>query len=68
MILENPGGPVPYEGKAIGEVGNCPVAPAVANAVHDALGVRISELPITSEKVRRALLGAQAQIRGETAC
>jgi putative selenate reductase molybdopterin-binding subunit len=31
------------------------VAPAVANAVHDAVGVRIRDLPLTPEKVWRAL-------------
>jgi CO/xanthine dehydrogenase Mo-binding subunit len=31
------------------------VAPAIANAVADALGVRIKNLPITAEKVHRAL-------------
>jgi 4-hydroxybenzoyl-CoA reductase subunit alpha len=32
-----------------------PVMPAVANAIYDAVGVRIDELPITPDKVRRAL-------------
>jgi CO/xanthine dehydrogenase Mo-binding subunit len=32
-----------------------PAAPAVANAIHDAVGVWINELPITSEKVLQAL-------------
>jgi CO/xanthine dehydrogenase Mo-binding subunit len=39
----------------IGEMTLPPVAPAVANAVEDALGVRINDLPITAEKVLRAL-------------
>jgi xanthine dehydrogenase molybdenum-binding subunit len=55
VLIKTPAGPVPYAGKAIGEVSNCPVAPAVANAVADAVGVRISDLPITAEKVYRAL-------------
>ena len=37
------------------EVANVPVAAAVANAVADACGVRITDLPITSEKVYQAL-------------
>ncbi len=55
VLVQNPSGPVPYQGKAIGEVGNCPVAGAIANAVYDAVGVRITDLPITAEKVYRAL-------------
>jgi CO/xanthine dehydrogenase Mo-binding subunit len=41
--------------KGIGEVGNVPTAAAIANAVADAIGVRIDSLPITAEKVLRAL-------------
>jgi CO/xanthine dehydrogenase Mo-binding subunit len=50
-----PGGPGPYNSLAIGEVANTPTAAAVANAVADACGVRITDLPVTSEKVYRAL-------------
>ena len=41
----------PYGAKGIGEPGCVPTAPAVANAVYDAIGVRIKDLPITPEKV-----------------
>jgi putative selenate reductase molybdopterin-binding subunit len=45
----------PYGSKSIAEVPiNCP-APAIANAVYNAVGVRITELPITAEKVLAAL-------------
>ena len=50
-----PRGPGPYNSLAIGEVANVPVAAAVANAVADACGVRITDLPITAEKVYQAL-------------
>jgi CO/xanthine dehydrogenase Mo-binding subunit len=50
-----PSGPGPYNSLAIGEVANTPTAAAVANAVADACGVRITDLPITSEKVYQAL-------------
>ena len=50
-----PGGPGPYNSLAIGEVANTPTAAAVANAVADACGVRITDLPVTSEKVYAAL-------------
>jgi CO/xanthine dehydrogenase Mo-binding subunit len=59
VLLETPAGPVPYSGKAIGEVSNCPVAPAVANAVEAAVGVRISDLPVTAPKIHRALRNAR---------
>jgi carbon-monoxide dehydrogenase large subunit len=55
-VMENvPGGPGPYNSLAIGECANVPTAAAVANAVADACGVRITDLPVTSEKVYRAL-------------
>ena len=56
LVMENvPAGPGPYNSLAIGEVANTPTAAAVANAVADACGVRITDLPVTSEKVYRAL-------------
>jgi len=55
-VIENvPHGPGPYNSLAIGEVANVPVAAAVANAVEDACGVRITNLPVTAEKVYQAL-------------
>ncbi|MGH7872301.1 MAG: xanthine dehydrogenase family protein molybdopterin-binding subunit [Candidatus Binatia bacterium] len=61
-VMENvPGGPGPYNSLAIGEVANTPTAAAVANAVADACGVRITDLPVTSEKVYKALR-AQVQV------
>jgi CO/xanthine dehydrogenase Mo-binding subunit len=55
ILLETKHGPAPYEGKAIGELTNVPLPAAIANAVYDAVGVRITELPITAEKVYEAL-------------
>jgi CO/xanthine dehydrogenase Mo-binding subunit len=45
----------PFGAKEVGQGPLLPVAPAVANAVHDALGVRIDEVPITPDKVVAAL-------------
>jgi len=60
-VMENvPGGPGPYNSLAIGEVANTPTAAAVANAVADACGVRITDLPVTSEKVYKALRARSA--------
>jgi CO/xanthine dehydrogenase Mo-binding subunit len=39
----------------VGESGMCPTAPAIANAIYNAVGVRIYDLPITPEKVLAAL-------------
>ncbi|MGE5217669.1 MAG: xanthine dehydrogenase family protein molybdopterin-binding subunit, partial [Chloroflexota bacterium] len=60
-VMENvPAGPGPYNSLAIGEVANTPTAAAVANAVADACGVRITDLPVTSEKVYKALRARSA--------
>jgi carbon-monoxide dehydrogenase large subunit len=48
-------GPGAFGAKMAGEVTNAPVAPAVANAIRDAVGVRIAELPLSAERIRRAL-------------
>jgi 4-hydroxybenzoyl-CoA reductase alpha subunit len=45
----------PFGAKEAGQGPLLPVIPAIANAVHDALGVRIDEIPITPEKILRAL-------------
>jgi carbon-monoxide dehydrogenase large subunit len=55
VLVEAESGAGPYQIKGIGETPLGPVAAAIANAVADAVGVRIRELPITSEQVYRAL-------------
>ncbi len=45
----------PYGAKSSAENAKGPVSPALANAIEDAIGVRITELPITPEKIRKAL-------------
>ena len=56
LVMENvPAGPGPYNSLAIGELADTLTAAAVANAVADACGVRITDLPVTSEKVYKAL-------------
>lgn len=55
VLLRTEIGPGPFGAKAAGEVTNSGVAPAIANAVADAVGARITELPITSERVLAAL-------------
>ena len=55
IILESRSGVGPFGAKGIGEPSLTPVAPAIANAVADAIGVRVFDLPITPEKVVAAL-------------
>jgi CO/xanthine dehydrogenase Mo-binding subunit len=55
VIVETDEQAGPFGAKGIGEPGLVPTAPAIANAIYDAVGVRIRDLPITPEKVLRAL-------------
>ncbi|MEE8349123.1 MAG: xanthine dehydrogenase family protein molybdopterin-binding subunit [Acidobacteriota bacterium] len=55
VLVQEEIGPAPFQSKAIGESSITPVAAAIANAVYDAVGVRFYDLPITAEKVYRAL-------------
>ncbi len=55
ILIEEPDPVGPFGAKALGEPPLVPVAAAIANAVYDATGVRIRELPITAEKVRQGL-------------
>lgn len=55
ILIENGDGPGPYGAKGIGESGLLPTAPAIANAVARATGVRLTDLPLTPERVWRAL-------------
>ena len=45
----------PFGARGIGEPPILAMAPAIANAIYDAVGVRITSLPITAEKVLQAL-------------
>jgi CO/xanthine dehydrogenase Mo-binding subunit len=51
VLVQAEKGSGPYGVKGIGELPMVPVAAAVANAIEDAIGVRIRDLPITAEKV-----------------
>jgi CO/xanthine dehydrogenase Mo-binding subunit len=59
VLLGNGNGPAPFDGKAIGEIPNVPTAAAIVNAIHDAVGVRIYELPAAPEKILAALDDSQ---------
>jgi 4-hydroxybenzoyl-CoA reductase alpha subunit len=62
-LVEDPDPNCPYGAKEVGQGPLLPVMPALANAVHDAVGVRIDEVPITPDKVLRAL---ERKAKGET--
>jgi 4-hydroxybenzoyl-CoA reductase subunit alpha len=62
-LIEDPDPNGPYGAKEVGQGPLLPVPPAVANAVYNAVGVRIDEVPITPEKVLRAL---KDKARGRT--
>jgi hypothetical protein len=49
----------PFGAKEVGQGPLLPIMPAVANAVYDAVGVRVDEVPITPEKVLAALRAKQ---------
>ena len=64
ILLESRSGVGPYGAKGIGEPAMTAVAPAIANAVADAIGVRVFELPITPERVVAALRRSGAAAAG----
>ena len=55
QIVEVPSDDGPYGARGVGEPSIIPGAAAVANAIADAIGVRITEAPITPERILRAL-------------
>src|SRR5438552_17205696 len=55
VLTDDPDADCPFGAKEAGQRPLLPVMPAVANAIYDAVGVRIDELPITPDKVLRAL-------------
>lgn len=55
IIVEDPESTAPYGAKGIGEPVMIPIAPAILNAIYNAIGVRIKELPVTPEKLIKAI-------------
>jgi CO/xanthine dehydrogenase Mo-binding subunit len=55
VIIENPSVDGPFGAKAIGEMANNAQPPAIANAIFDAVGVWITEMPATPDRVLAAL-------------
>jgi CO/xanthine dehydrogenase Mo-binding subunit len=65
VLITDGEGPGPYGAKGVGELGHLTLPPAVANAVYDAVGVRLAELPVTAERVYRALKAARDAAGGD---
>src|SRR5246127_996886 len=59
-LIEEPDPRGPFGAKEVGQGPLLPIMPAVANAVYDAVGVRIDEIPITPEKIMKALAEKKA--------
>ena len=55
VIIENPSEDGPFGAKAIGEMANNAQPPAIATAIFDAVGVWVTEMPATPERVLEAL-------------
>jgi len=55
LLVENQDGPGPYGSKGAGESGILAISPAVGSAIHEATGLTLRDLPMTPEKVWRAL-------------
>jgi len=55
----------PFGAKGVGELATFGVSPAIANAIDDAIGVRLTELPLTAESVLRALRAKAGKSLGD---
>jgi xanthine dehydrogenase molybdenum-binding subunit len=55
VIVEEPIDDGPFGAKGVGETGCFPVGAAIANAIYDAVGVRLTEVPLSAERVLHAL-------------
>lgn len=57
IVIENPHQTGPFGAKGVGETAIIPIAPAIANAVRDAIGIRFTRLPLTPERLLMAMAG-----------
>ena len=64
FLVEDPDANGPFGAKEVGQGPLLPIPPAVANAVYDAVGVRVDEVPVTPEKILKAL---KAKAQGKPA-
>jgi aldehyde oxidoreductase len=59
ILIEDPSPVGPFGAKGIGEQAVIPTAPAILNALHDAIGIRVPRVPATPDRVRAAILAKQ---------
>jgi CO/xanthine dehydrogenase Mo-binding subunit len=64
ILIEDPSPIGPFGAKGIGEQAVIPTAPAILNALHDAIGIRVRKIPATPDRVRAAILASQKE-KGE---
>jgi xanthine dehydrogenase molybdenum-binding subunit len=62
IIIETDDPQGPFGAKGVGEMGGTPTAAAIANAIYDAVGVRLTQVPMTPERVLKALDEAQRNL------
>ena len=59
ILVEDPEPSGPYGAKGVGEPALIPTAPAILGAIRDAVGVRLTQLPATPDRVRAAIVAAR---------
>jgi len=59
ILIEDPSPVGPFGAKGIGEQAVIPTAPAILNALHDAVGIRLRKIPATPDRVRGAILAKE---------
>ncbi len=69
ILIEDPSPVGPFGAKGIGEQAVIPTAPAILNAIHDAIGIRIRRLPATPDRIRAAMVApASRRPDGRAGC
>jgi CO/xanthine dehydrogenase Mo-binding subunit len=58
ILIEDPSPIGPFGAKGIGEQAVIPTAPAILNALHDAIGIRVRRVPATPDRIRAAILAS----------
>ena len=62
LLIEDPSPVGPFGAKGIGEQAVIPTAPAILNAIHDAIGVRMHRVPATPDRMRAAILESRKPV------
>ncbi len=65
VLIEDPHPNAPFGAKGVGESGSFGVTPAIANALEDATGVRVRDMPLLPERVLRAIRAAEGRPLGD---